>query len=201
MSQRLPDSWFVRDERVNAVIAWTITGALVLRALSSVLSIRLVAAALAATAAAVALVPAIVSGSWTRTVPWPLLLLASVPLLLGGLAPTFLRLVVTGTGVAALGMLVVVALQQTTSVRMTPGFAVAFVVLATLAFAGLWAVGSAASAAFLGTAFVSTNTELMYVFTAALVGGVVGGGAFRWYFRRQLRRAAGTTERGEVEGA
>lgn len=127
------------------------------------------------------------------------MLLASAPLILGVYQPTFFREVVVGVGVAALGMLLVVALQMTTSVGMTPGFAVFFVVLTTLAFAGFWAVGSAASAATLGTPFVGTNAELVHVFSAALVGGLVGGGVFRWSFRRRLRRTGPRSTRGGVE--
>lgn len=201
MSRQLPEEWFVSDRRVNAVVAWAITAILVLVAVSSLLAFRLVDLALAATAVVVALVPALDARSWVRTVPWPLLLLASVPLVVGALAPTFLDLVLSGVGVAALGMLLVVALQLTTTVRMTPQFAIAFVVLVTLAFAGFWAVGSAFSAVYLGTAFLETNTELMYFFTASLLGGLVGGIVFRWYFRRQLRRQVAPSTAGEVETA
>lgn len=198
MSQQLPEEWFFRDGRANAAVAWTITAVLVVVAVDSLLSFLLVDVLLAVTAAAITIVPAFVSRSWTRTVPWPLLLLASLPLVLGAFYPTAFGLVVTGVGVAALGMLLVAVLQMTTNVRMTPRFAIAFVILATLSFAGFWALGSTASARHLGTAFVATNTELMSVFTAALVGGLAGGVVFRWFFRRNLRRAATSPSR-EVE--
>ncbi|MDG5777070.1 hypothetical protein VB773_21280 [Haloarculaceae archaeon H-GB2-1] len=187
MSQPLPEPWFVEDSRVNAIIAWIIAAALAVAAVSNLLSVLLVDAFLAAVAALAAVVPAIASRTWTRTVPWPLLVFAAVPFLVRAVEPSAFSLVVIGAGIAALGMLLVSALQLTTSVRMTPRFAIAFVVLLTLAFAGFWAVGSAASARYLGTGFVETNTELMSIFTAALVGGLVGGGIFRWYFRWQLR--------------
>jgi hypothetical protein len=186
MSQQLPEEWFVKDERTNAAIAWVLAAVLVGIAALSFLNGLLVHTAVAAVAAFVAVAPAVARGNWTRTVSWPLLLLASLPLALGAAQPTFFRDVVVGLSVATLAMLVVVALQMTTTVRMTPGFAVVFVVLTTLATAGFWAVGSAASAAYLGTRFVETNDELMIVFTSALVAGVVAGLVFRWYFRRQL---------------
>ncbi|MFB6131498.1 MAG: hypothetical protein ABEJ28_11845 [Salinigranum sp.] len=44
---------------------------------------------------------------------------------------------------------------------------------------------------------MATNEELMIVFTAAAVAGVVAGLLFRWYFRRQL---AANVERGTDEG-
>ncbi|WP_435359022.1 hypothetical protein [Haloarchaeobius sp. DFWS5] len=193
MSQQLQTEWFVTDGKWNAVIAWTITGILVLAAVNNLLDFRLVDLLLAGTAVVLASIPAVVSRSWTRTVPWPLVFIAALPILVGSLDPTFFKLAVIGAGVAALGMLLVVDLQLTTAVRMTPGFAVWFVVMMTLAFAGAWAVSSAFEAAYFGGTFVQTNTELMNIFTAALVGGLVGGLAFRLYFRRELRRQARST--------
>jgi hypothetical protein len=198
MSQQLPEAWFASDERVNAAVAWLLTAALVVATVAALLSVRLVTAALAGTAAAVAVAPALVARSWSRTVPWPLLLLASLPLVAHALGPTFLGTTLAGFGVAALGMLLVVALQLTTSIRMTARFAIASVFLVTLAFTGVWALGSAASARYLGTAFLETNTELMIVFTEALLGGLVGGLVFRWFFRRQLRRTGPTEAGSEV---
>jgi hypothetical protein len=81
---------------------------------------------------------------------------------------------------------------------MTPNFAVGFVVVSTLGTAGLWALGSAASARYLGTPFVETNDELMLVFTAALLASLVAALAFRWYFRRQLRANVAPETDGEV---
>jgi hypothetical protein len=187
MSQQLPEEWFIQDSRVNAAVAWLLVAALVVVAITAFLEFLLVRMALAAVAAFVSVVPALTSGRWTRTVPWPLLLVCTLPLSGGILGPNFFGNFVTGLSVAALGMLVVVGLQMTTSVRMTPNFAVFFVVLTTMATAGFWAVGSAASARYLGTAFVETNDDLMYVFSAATLAGVVAGGLFRAYFRRQLR--------------
>lgn len=187
MSQQLPEEWFVEDTRVNAAISWLLVGVLVLVAISAFFSVLLVQMAFAAVAAFVAIAPALASQSWTRTVPWPLLLLCSFPLATGTFGPNFFGDFLVGLSIAALGMLVVVALQLTSSVRMTPTFAVFFVVLTTMATAGFWAVGSAASARYLGTAFVETNEQLMVIFTAATLSGLVAGAIFRWYFRRRLK--------------
>jgi len=187
----LPEEWFITEGPVNAVIAWFVTALLVAVAVDNLLAVRLVDVVLAGVAVAVAIVPALHTRRWKTTIPWPLLLFASVPLVLGAARPSFFDLFVTGIGLAALGMLAVVALELTTSVSMTPGFAIVFVVLATLAFAGVWAVGSAAAAVLVGTSFVRTNAELMRIFTAALLGGLVGGLVFRWYFHRQRARTAG----------
>ncbi len=187
MSQQLPEEWFVRDSRINAAISWLLVIALVVVAITALFELLFVRMALAALAAFVAIAPALVSRAWTRTVPWPLLLICTIPLSVGGIGLSFLADFVTGLSIAALGMLVVVSLQLTGRVRMTPNFAVFFVVLATLATAGFWAVGSAVSSQYLGTVFVETNDDLMMIFTAATLAGFVAGGLFRGYFRHRLR--------------
>lgn len=186
-SQSLPEEWFVKDARLNAAIAWVMTALIGLAAVVSFFAGLFVPMAVAAVAVAVAIVPAAVKRSWTRTVPWPMLLLASLPLLVGALSPSFLGDTIFALGIAALAILVVVALQMTTTVRMTPNFAIGFVVLATLATAGFWALGSAASARYLGTNFIETNDELMIIFTSALIASLFSALIFRWYFRRQLK--------------
>jgi len=187
MSQQLPEEWFVRDARINAAIAWVLVGVLATVAVTAFLEFLLVRMALAALAALVAIAPALASGTWTRTVPWPLLVLCTIALSMGGIGVSSFADFVTGLSIAALGMLVVVSLQLTRTVRMTPNFAVVLVVLTTMATAGFWAVGSAASAQYLGTVFVETNDDLMAIFTAATLAGFVAGGLFRVYFRRRLR--------------
>lgn len=187
MSQQLPEEWFVSNSRINAAIAWVLVVTLIAVAITALMEFLLVRMALAAVAAFVAIAPALAGRTWTRTVPWPLLLVCTIPLSVGAIDAGFFADFVTGLSIAALGMLVVVALQSIGSVRMTPNFAVVFVVLATLSTAGFWAVGSAGSAQYLGTAFVETNEELMAVFTATTAAGFVAGGLFRLYFRRRLR--------------
>lgn len=187
MSQQLPEEWFVRDSRINAAIAWLLVVALVGVAITAFLEFSLVRMALAAVSAFVAIAPALAGRTWTRTVPWPLLLVCTLPIAAGVLGVGFVADFVTGLSIAALGMLVVAALQSTGTVRMTPNFAVVFVVLVTMATAGFWAVGSTASAQYLGTSFVETNDDLMIIFTAATLAAFVAGGLFYVYFRRQLR--------------
>ncbi|WP_227379593.1 hypothetical protein [Haladaptatus halobius] len=186
MSQSLPEEWFIKDTRVNAMIAWVLAVVFVAIAVVSFLNILFVETAMAAIAAFVAISPAIVYRSWTRTVPWPLLLVASIPLFVATARPMFFDEIVTGISVATLAMLVVVTLELTTAVRMTPQFAIIFTVIVTLATAGFWAVGSAASATYLGTTFLKTNTELMTIFTATLIAGIIAGVLFWLYFQRRL---------------
>ena len=186
MSQPLPEEWFIKNTRVNALIAWVFAVTFILIAIVSFINILFVETVMAAIAAFVAISPAIVDRSWTRTIPWPLLLVASLPLFIATAQPGFFDDIVTGISVATLAMLVVVALELTTTVRMTPQFAIVFTVIVTLATAGFWAVGSAASATYLRTMFIKTNTELMTIFTATLIAGIIAGVLFWLYFRRRL---------------
>ncbi|SEH18126.1 hypothetical protein SAMN04487967_3659 [Natronorubrum sediminis] len=187
MSQELPKEWFVTDTQANAVITWVLTGILAAAVIAHLSVGYFVGAAFATVATVTAVVPPLVVRSWSHTLPWPLLAIASLPLVLGPLHPAFLGQFFIGVGVAALGMLVVSTLQLTTTLRMTPTFAAFFVCITTLAVAGFWAVGSAFSAGYLGGTFVETNDELMLIFSVALVAGLVSGLTFWLYFRWRLR--------------
>lgn len=178
--------WFATDSRTNAVITWVIVAIVASMAVAAVFRVGIVDAVLAATVVVVAVVPSVVSGSWRRTIPFPMVLVAALPLLVRVAQPTFLFEVVVGISLATLAMLVVTALQLVTPVRMTPDFAVGVVVMATLGCVGFWTVGSALSSRYLGTTFFETNEALMYTFTAAAIAGVVAGVVFRWYFSRYL---------------
>jgi hypothetical protein len=195
MSQSVPADWFLATARTNARVAWVLTGFLVLTAGLHVFFGSVLVAATAAVASIVAVVPPAVHRDWRRTVPWPMLLLTTLALFVG-LGSSFLGDFVFSLAIAALAVLVVVALQLTTTVRMTPNFVVGFVVIATLGTAGLWTLGAAASARYLGTPFVEDNAQLMIVFTATLAASVVSAVAFRWYAYRQL---GATRRRDETE--
>ena len=191
MSQQLPEEWFIEDARTNAAIAWLFVAVLALTAVGNLLAGEPVTAVGAGVAVAVAVVPAWVAGSWTRTIPWPLLALTVAPFALNAAGLVLVAGFVRSIAVATLALLVVVTLQLTTTVRMTPGFAVWFSVITTLGVAGIWAFGSWAAATYLGgTVFFTTNTELMLFFARTLVAGLVAAGVFAWYFRRRLRENA-----------
>ena len=192
MSQQLPEEWFIADARTNAAIAWLFGAVIAVAAVGNLLAGELVTAVGAGVAVAVAAVPAWVGRSWQRTIPWPLLALTVLPFALSAFELTFVADLVRGVAVATLALLVVVCLQLTTTVRMTPGFAVWFAVIATLGIAGIWAFGSWVSATYLGTDFFETNTELMLFFLTTFVAGLVAAGVFVWYFRRRLRANART---------
>jgi hypothetical protein len=201
MSQALPEEWFVTDDRVNATVAWILTAVVATVGVSSFLEGAFVVAAFAAVTVGVVVVPAAIHRSWTRTVPWLMVLLASPPLVVATYGRQLVGDAIVALSIGVLAVLVVVALQMVTTVRMTPNFALGFVMVVTMGTAGLWALGSAASARYLGTAFVETNEELMLVFSVVLLTSVVSAVAFRWYFRRQLKANRGGESTAEVETA
>ena len=187
MSQQLPEEWLIADARTNAGISWLFTAFLAIAAIGNALVGEFVTTVAAVVAVGVAVVPAWVGRSWQQTIPWPLLALPVIPFVLSALGLVFLADFVRGIAVATLALLVVISLQLTTTVRMTPGFAVWFSLIATLGTAGIWAFGSWLSAEYLGTTFFETNTELMLFFLMTFIAGLVAAGVFVWYFRRRLR--------------
>ncbi len=181
------EDWFVRDTEANAALSWILLGIVVAFAVTAVLFDQLVVAGFAIAVAAVGIAPMVASGSWREMLPFPFLLVAAFPLAVGVFRPDFATEFVSALAIATLALLVVVDLHLLTAVRMTPGFAVFFVVITTMAVAGFWAVGAGFAHDTWGTPFVQTNRRLMYVFIAATTGGLVAGGVFRWYFRRRER--------------
>jgi hypothetical protein len=101
----------------------------------------------------------------------------------------------THLSVAALALVVAVELEVFTPVRMPPWFAVLFVVIATMATAGVLAVSQWLSDLYLGTTFLlspgrsedAVHAAVMGDFLAATAAGVLAGVVFEWYFRRRVR--------------
>ncbi|UPW00359.1 hypothetical protein M0R88_17845 [Halorussus gelatinilyticus] len=181
----------VEDERVNAMLGWALVAFLALVAAEEVTDGDLLWAGFAAFVAAVALVPAVADRDWTVMLPWEVLALSALPVLGRAMAtlPETSR-VATYLSVAALALVVAVELHVFTPVRMTYWFAVLFVVVATIATAGIWAVVQWLSDLYLGTAFLHSEHRLMWDFVAATVIGGIAGVVFEWYFRRVARIGA-----------
>jgi hypothetical protein len=121
------------------------------------------------------------------TVPAELLGLVAVPVVVrvfGGFPQVTPFLVIAGVA-----LLLAVVLDACTSLTMTPRFATVFVVVVTMAFARLWAVGTSAPDTLLGTAFLDGQTELMWDLVTAAAAGIVAGIVFELYFERSARIA------------
>jgi hypothetical protein len=180
------------DRRTNALLAWALVGLLVLVAAESLRGDRLWAG-FAVAVATLALFPPVVARDHERMLPWEVLVMAALPILGRALATTQITGALgTYLSVAAIALIVAVELHAFTTVRMTPGFAIGFVVVATAATAGVWAVIRWGLDITLGTQFLlvpgvaSTAIEhdLMWEFVFSTAAGLLGGVTFEVYFRR-----------------
>lgn len=184
----------VRTGAGNARVAWLLTGLLALVVVGGLVAGAVLAAVLVAAVVALALVPPLATRDPAAMLPWPLLALASLPVL-GSVAarPWLTSGLVTYVAVATIALVVAVELHLFTPVRMTSGFAVPFVVVATMGVAGVWAVGRWVADLTLGTTLLLdpalTDAEreaaLMWEFVASAAAGFVAGEAFEWGFRRR----------------
>ncbi|EFW93259.1 hypothetical protein ZOD2009_05327 [Haladaptatus paucihalophilus DX253] len=188
MAQRVSQlDALVEDKRVNAGLAWLLVGFLLIVAAGSLLQDDLLWALFAGAVAALALVPPVSYRNTEAMLPWEVLVLAALPVLGRELATLALTTrVATYLSVAALALIVAVELHVFTPVRMTHWFAVLFVVIATIATAGVWAVVQWLSDVYLGTQFLGSEYRLMWDFVYATVVGAFAGIVFELYFRRVI---------------
>ncbi|MFB6094072.1 MAG: hypothetical protein ABEJ77_03935 [Halanaeroarchaeum sp.] len=189
----------LENTRVNAALGWVLV---LIVAGATVESLRrgdLVWVVLSAFAVGLAALPAIVYRNVRVMVPWEVLLLVALPTIARSLATQgVLSQLATYVAVAAVALIIAVQLDVFTPVRMTTGFAVVFVVIATMATAGVWAVVQWLSDVYLGTTLiyptpppVSEAVEaaaletLMWDFVSATAAGLLGGIVFALYFRER----------------
>lgn len=191
------------NDRTNAVAAWALVVAIAVIGVGSLLGGGILWAVFAATFLTLAVIPPLAFRSPLVMLPWEVLLLAALPLL--GIALQAERLTghfVAYLSVAAIALVLAVELQEFTAVRMTPGFAVGFVVIATMATAALWALVRWYGAGFFGVPFTADHDEVMWEFVYSAVAGFGAGVIFELYFRRLGRpgRPEATEESTEAMG-
>ncbi|QWC19757.1 hypothetical protein [Halorubrum sp. 2020YC2] len=182
----------VRDGRLNALAAWAMITVLVGVLVESALDYDLLSAAIVVGLGAVVLAPTAAARDWRAMLPAELVGLALLPVLvrviLGGELGTF----ATYVAIAALALVIAVDLHMFTTLRLTHWFAVAFVVLATLATAAVWTVLRWNLDQRVGTEFLTTNDALMIEWIYVTLAGLAAGVLFDGYFRQRglvLRRA------------
>lgn len=185
----------VGNERHNAVIAWILTGFIALVAMGNLLVGTLLWAGFAGSVVVLAALPAVMFRSGRAALPWEALALAALPLVGRTFGSESVGEFATYLSVAAIALVVAVELQAFTSVRMTPGFAIAFVVIATMATAGAWAVVRWIADGYLATGFLTSEEALMWEFVASTAAGIVAGVVFELYFRRRVRANGRRLER------
>lgn len=204
----------VEDQRRNAVAAWAIVAFLVVAAVAELLIGGLLWAGFVLVVAGLAVAPAVGVRNFDAMLPWELLALAALPVvgrtLIAGQTVGQITLtgrVTTYLAVAAVALIIAVELDLFTDVRMNDRFAVLFVVITTMAAAGIWAVAQWLSDIYLGTMFLYgrgpehvIEETLMWDFVAATVAGILGGVLFEFYFRRRAEtsnRLPGRLPKGE----
>lgn len=180
----LPDR-VVRSDRRNAALGWTLTGAVALGGVESLLTNSVVWGGFALVVAAVTAAPALSARDWTVIVPWPLPFFAALAVLVRAFDayPEIAGYV----GIATLALVVVVELDAFTPVEMSRRFAVGFAVLTTMAFQGLWTVAQFYSDRWFGTALLRSQTELQWDYVAVTAVGLVMGVVFERYLAQSVR--------------
>jgi len=193
----MPDyqvSDLLTDGRVNAVLAWALGSLFALSAAEGAVTGDYLWSGFALFVGFMAVLPAVVGRDPRRVPPWEVVLLAGLPVV-GRAVATFqvTSVVATYLSLAALALLVAVNLHLYTAVEMSVGFAVLFVVVTTLAAAGVWAVVRWVSDLYLGTELLldpglerdEIEKQLMWEFVGATVAGLVAGVVFEAYVRRR----------------
>jgi hypothetical protein len=178
----------LRARRTNAVLAWTLVALVLLTTVASLFTGDVRWTVFSLGIALVAVTPALGNRSPWVMPPWEVVLLATLPTLGRLFTTTVLtgRLVTYGS-VAALALLIAVNLDAFTPVRMNDSFAVVFVIVTTMATAGVWAVLRWVADVTLATGFIASERALMLEFTASALTGVVAGLVYVLYFRRRTK--------------
>jgi hypothetical protein len=169
-------------ELTNAVLGWAVIAILLFSVLNHTLTGELLWAGMAVMMITAAIIPPVISRRPTEMIAWEVLLLGALPIVVQSfgffVGPTSYLAVVT------LALIVAVELDAFTTVEMTPEFAVAFVVIVTMAVAGLWTIAQYSSDVYLGTSMLGDQAAVMWDLIIASGIGVIAGVVFELYFRR-----------------
>lgn len=185
----------IGDRRVNAWLSWGLVGFVLVAAVTALHRGEFLWAVFALVVAALAILPPVTLHNRHAMIPWEVTLLTALPVLGGAFASIELTSdLATYLSVAAIALVIAVELHLFTSVRMNDVFALLFVVVATLAAAGAWAVLRWLVDLALGTGFLLDPTleepaierGLMLEFVASTVAGVLAGLFFAFYVRRRV---------------
>ena len=184
-------SRMLRSRRGNALLAWLFVGLVLITSLASVVTGDLLWAVFAAVVAIIAVLPALELRSVWVMPPWEVVLLATAPVLGHLFAVELLPGQVQNTAryvsVAALALIVAVDLDGFTPVEMNESFGAVFVVVTTLATAGIWAVVRWTADGLVDTGFLASEHALMLEFVGSATAGVVAGLVYVFYLRRRIR--------------
>jgi hypothetical protein len=175
-------SGFLSYRTANAAVGWLVVVVLAVVAVERAVAGELLWSAMVVAVIAVALVPPVMAGRPTEMLSWEVLVLSALPAILGLFG--VLGETVAYLSVAALALAIVAELDAFTGVEMTPDFTIVFVVVVTMAVAGLWTIGRYFSDAYLGTTLVADANAAMWDLVAATAIGLLAGLLFELYFHR-----------------
>lgn len=176
-----------RDGRTNAVLAWVLVGVLAVVFIESVLDIDYRWMLFVGIVGIIVLIPPTAYRDWRVMLPWELLVIALFPILVRGVVGGTVGTFATYLALAGLALLVIVELHMFTSLQVTHWFAVAIVVLTTMAAVAAWTIFRWNADRFLGTTFLVDNETLMMEWVYVTLAGLVAGALFDGYFRRRDR--------------
>jgi hypothetical protein len=193
LATAVPDAFarLFRSGRTNAILAWAMVAVLALVLVESALDVDLQWLIFVSGVGVLVGLPPAAHRDWRVMLPWELLVLALLPILVRGLFGGVLGIFAMYLSVAALALLAVVELHTFTGLTVTHWFAVALVVLTTMAGAAAWAVVRWNLDRYVGTSYLTTNEALMWEFGWVTLAGFAAGLVFDAYFRRResvLRR-------------
>ncbi|MFC6766902.1 hypothetical protein [Natrinema soli] len=175
----------------NAALAWLVTVVLAVLAVNHGLTDSYRWLAFTAFAVAIVLLPVAAFRDPLAMPPWELLVLLLLPVADATvLGESFLTSIATYLAVAAVALVACVEIDRFTAVRMNRAFAVALVVLTTLAVAGTWNVSQWLVDVTFETNYLldgrsqdAANRALMIDFAYAAIAGLLAGVVFSRYFR------------------
>jgi hypothetical protein len=179
--------------RANAIVSWTLVGALGLVLVESLVDFDRLWILFVAVTGVIVLVPPVAYRDWQMMLPWEVLVLALLPILVRGVLGGELGIFAYYLSVAGLALIVTVELHVFTTVRMTHWFAVVFVTMTTMASGAAWTVVRWNADRLLGTTFLSkpgmtqmeANAALSTEFVRIALAGLVAGVLFDTYFKRR----------------
>lgn len=186
-----------REARVNAIIGWIVGGVVAIAAAVSFVTNAPIWGVFSLIFVAVIASPAMVAHDWTAMAPWPVLAVGAVAVAAGtgGLYPEAAGYV----AIATLALVIVVELDNFTSIRLSRRFAVGLAVATTMALEAVWIIVRFYADQWLGTGYLSTQTELQADIVIVTVVGSVMGGLFYAYLAK-VEPAGGVNDTSNQEG-
>lgn len=171
-----------RSVRWNAVVGWSLLGAVLVSAAYSTATGDRLWAVFEAAFVGIAALPALASRDWRVLVPWPLLAVGALAVV--GQTLGFHEELTAYTAVAAFALVGVAELEAYTRVEMSRRFTIAFAAMTTMAVQAVWTVGRFAADRALGTDYVAGQASVQWDFLFVTVVAAVVGVAFELYFGR-----------------